>query len=90
MMVADNNNTCDWVADCDGEGRERVVRDGGDSGVMMKAVAAEDGDGRQRQQKKTMTAADDSGMRTTKGKDRSRQQETAETQGGDNGCNSRR
>jgi hypothetical protein len=31
MTVADNNNTPDWAADCDGEGRERAVRDGRDS-----------------------------------------------------------
>jgi hypothetical protein len=43
--VADDNNTQDWVADCDGEGQERAVRDGGDSGVAMMAVAVEDGGG---------------------------------------------
>ncbi len=43
MMVADNNNTQDWVADCDGEGQERAVRDSGDSGVVMMAVLVEDG-----------------------------------------------
>ena len=41
--VADDDNTQDWVADCNGEGRERAVRDGGDSGVVMMAVAVEDG-----------------------------------------------
>ncbi len=45
MTVADNNNTRDWAADCDGEGQERAVRDGGDSGVVMMAVVAEDGGG---------------------------------------------
>jgi hypothetical protein len=44
--VADNNDMRDWVGDCDGEGRERAVRDGGDSGVVMMAAAAEDGGGR--------------------------------------------
>ncbi len=48
-MVADNNNMHDWVADCDGEGRERAVRDGGDSGVVMMAAAAEDDGGGQQQ-----------------------------------------
>jgi hypothetical protein len=43
--VADDNDTRDWVADCDGEGRERAMRDGGDSGVVMMAAAAEDGGG---------------------------------------------
>ncbi len=45
--VADDDNTRDWVADCDGEGRERAVRDGGDSRVVMMAATAEDGNGRQ-------------------------------------------
>ncbi len=45
--VADDNNTQDWAADCNGEGQERVVRDGRDCGVVMMAVAVEDGGGRQ-------------------------------------------
>ena len=44
--VADDNDTRDWAADCNWEGREQVVRDGGDSGVVMMAAAAEDGGGR--------------------------------------------
>ncbi len=44
-MVVDNDNTHDWVADCNGEGQERAVGDGGDSGVVMMAAAAEDGGG---------------------------------------------
>ncbi len=60
--VADNNDTHDWAADCNGEGRERAVRDGGDSGVVMMAAAAEDCGGRRRQQRRTMTAADDNSM----------------------------
>ncbi len=44
-MVADNNNMLDWAADCNGEGQERAVRDGGDSRVVMMAAAAEDGGG---------------------------------------------
>ncbi len=43
--VADNEDTQDWEADCDGEGRERVVRDSRDSGVVMMAVAVKDGGG---------------------------------------------
>ncbi len=43
--MADNDDTHDWAADCDGEGQERAVRDGGDSGVVMVAVAAADGNG---------------------------------------------
>ncbi len=43
--MADNKDTCDWVEDCNGEGRERAARDGRDSGVVMMAAAAEDGSG---------------------------------------------
>ena len=44
--VADGNGMRDWAADCNGEGRERAVRDGGDSKGVMMAAAAEDGGGR--------------------------------------------
>ncbi len=47
MMVVDDDDMQDWAADCNGEGRERAVRDGRDSGVVMMAVAVEDGGGRQ-------------------------------------------
>jgi hypothetical protein len=43
--VAEDNDMQDWVADCDGEGRERVVSDGRDSGVVMMDAAAEYGGG---------------------------------------------
>jgi hypothetical protein len=33
------------VADCDGEGQEGAVRDGRESGLVMMAVAVEDGGG---------------------------------------------
>jgi hypothetical protein len=46
-MVADNNDTQDLAADSNGEGQERAVKDGGDSGVVMMAVAAEHGSGGQ-------------------------------------------
>ncbi len=49
MTVADDNNTRDWAADCDGEGREQAVRDGGDSGVVMMAAAVVDNDSKGRQ-----------------------------------------
>ncbi len=62
MTVADDNNTQDWAAVCDGEGRERAVRDGGESGVVMMAVAVEDGGSGQRRQRRTMIAAEDNGM----------------------------
>ena len=47
MTVADDDDMRDWVADCDEEGQERVVRDGGDSGVVMMAAAVEHGGGGQ-------------------------------------------
>jgi hypothetical protein len=62
MTVADNSNTQDWAADCNGEGREWAVRDGRDSGVVMMAAVAEDGSGRRQQQRRTMTVVDDNGM----------------------------
>jgi hypothetical protein len=43
--VADDMDTQDWAADCDGEGRERAVRDSRDSRVVMIAVVVEDGSG---------------------------------------------
>ncbi len=43
--VADNDDTQDWVADCNGEGRERVVREGRDSRVVMMSVLVEDSGG---------------------------------------------
>ncbi len=47
MTVADDDDTQDWAVDCDGEGQERAVRNGGDSIVVMMAVAVEDGSGKQ-------------------------------------------
>ncbi len=55
--VLDDDNMRDWAADCDGEGRERAVRDGGDSGVVIMAVAVEDGGGGQQWQRRTTIAA---------------------------------
>jgi hypothetical protein len=40
MAVINNNDTRDWVA-------ERVVRDGGDSGVVMMSAVGDDGGGGQ-------------------------------------------
>jgi hypothetical protein len=45
--VAEDNDMQDWAADCNGEGQERVVRDGRDSRVVMMEVAAEYGGGGQ-------------------------------------------
>jgi hypothetical protein len=46
-MVADNEDTQDLAAECNGEGQERAVRDSRDSGGVMMAVAVEDGGGGQ-------------------------------------------
>ncbi len=58
--VGDDNDTRDWAADCNGEGR--AVRDGRDSGVVMMAAAGEDGGEGKRQQSQTTTVADNNGM----------------------------
>jgi hypothetical protein len=60
--VADNENTHDWAADCNGEGREWAVRDGRDSRVVMMAAAADDSGGGHQRQRWTMTATDDNSM----------------------------
>ncbi len=83
MTVADDDNMHDWVADCDGEGRERAVRDGGDSGVVMMAAAAEDGSGGQQRQRQTMTAADNNGMQDWVADYEGDGQERAARDGGD-------
>jgi hypothetical protein len=62
--VADDNDTQDWVAAYDGKGQERVVRDCGDSGVVMIAVAVEDGSGRQQWQRQTLMVAEDTNSHT--------------------------
>jgi hypothetical protein len=60
--AADDDDTHDWVVDCDGEGREQAGRDGKDSGVVMMAAVAEDGGCGRRRRRRTTTAADDNGM----------------------------
>ncbi len=60
--MADNDNKRHWLVDCDGKGQEWVVRDGGDSRVVMMAVVAEDGGSRQRWQMRAATAAEDNSM----------------------------
>ncbi len=45
--MADDDNTHDWAANCNGEGWEQAVRDSGDSRVVMMAAAVEDGGGKQ-------------------------------------------
>jgi hypothetical protein len=91
-MVAEDDDTQDWVADCDGEGQERAVRDGRDSGVAMMDAAAEYGSGRQRwrrwartamadndsggQQKRRMTMARKIKRRSTRGEEEGGRQTT--------------
>jgi hypothetical protein len=60
--VVDKEDTRDWAAGCNGEGQERTVRDGGDSGVVMMAVAAEDWGVGQQQRRQTTTAVDNNVM----------------------------
>ncbi len=78
--------------DYDGEGKERVVREGGDSGVAMMATGAEGGgNGQRRRRWTTMATADDNSggqqrwqmltarkikQRTTRGKEESGRQTT--------------
>ena len=81
--VADDDDTCDWAADCNGEGRERAVRDGEDSGVVMMAVAAEDGSSGQQRRRQTMTAANNIGMQDWAEDYKWDRQERAARDGGD-------
>jgi hypothetical protein len=81
--VADDDNTRDWAADCNGEGQELAVRDVGDSGVVMMAVAVEDGGGGQRRQRWTMTAADNNGMQYWVADYKENEQGRAARDGGD-------
>ncbi len=60
--MAAEDNMQDWAVDCIGEGQEGVVRDGGESRLVMMAVAMEDGGGRQQWQRRTTIAAEDNSM----------------------------
>ncbi len=60
--MADDNDTQDWVADCYGEGREKAVKEGRDTGVVMMAVAVEDGGCGGQRRRRTMIAVEDNGM----------------------------
>ena len=81
--MADNDDTRDLAADCDGEGRERAMRDGRDSGVVMMAVVVEDGGSGQRRRRRTMIAAEDNGMRDRAGDYDGEGQERVAREGGD-------
>ncbi len=86
-IATEDNSMQDWAADYNGEGKERVAREGGDSGVAMMAAAAEGGGGGQQWWQWTTTAmADDNSIgqqrrrmmtackierRTTRGKEES-------------------
>jgi hypothetical protein len=83
--VADDDDTRDWAADCDGEGRERAVRDGGDSGVVMIALALEDGGGGRRRRRWTTIAAEINGMRDWVADYDGEGQERVAREGGDSG-----
>ncbi len=61
------------------------MRDSGDSGVGMMAVAAEDGGSKQQRQRQTMTAADNSGMQDWAANYKGEGQERAVGDGGDTG-----
>ncbi len=62
MTVADDKDMQDWVVDCNGEGQERAVRDSRDRGVVVMAVAVEDGGSGRRWQRRTTIAVEDNGM----------------------------
>jgi hypothetical protein len=81
--VADDDDTHDWAADCNGEGREQAVRDGRDSRVVMMAVAAEDGGSGQRGRRQTTTAMDNNGMQDWAADCKGDRQERAARDGGD-------
>ncbi len=83
MTVVEDDDARDWAADCDGERRERAVRDGGDSGVVMMAAAADDFGGGRRQQRRTTTATDNNGMRDWTADYEGDGQERAARDGGD-------
>jgi hypothetical protein len=83
--VADNNDTPDWAVDCNGEGRERAVRDDRDSRVVMMAVAVEDSGGGGQQQRQTTISAEDNGMRDPAADYDGEGQEQVAREGGDSG-----
>ncbi len=85
LTVADDDDMQDWAVDCDGEGRERAVRDGGDSGVVMMAVAVEDSCGGRRWGRRTMIAVEDNIMQDWAADYDGEGQEQAVREGGDSG-----
>ncbi len=84
-MVADDDDMQDWAAECDGEGRERAVRDGRDSRVVMMAVAVEDGGCGQQRRRRTMIAAEKNVMQDWVADYDGEGQERVAREGGDSG-----
>ncbi len=80
--MVDNNDTQDWVVDCDGEGQKRAVRDDRDSRVVIMAVVVEDG-GKLHQQRRTRIVAEDNGMQDWAADYNGKGQERAAREGGD-------
>ncbi len=83
--MADEDDMQYWAADCNGEGQERVVRDGRDSGVVMMALAVEDGGGGQGWQRRTTIAAEGNGMQDWVADCDREGQERAASEGRDSG-----
>jgi hypothetical protein len=90
-IAVEDNGMQDQAADYNGEGKDWVAREGGDSGVAMMAAAAEGGGGGQRwrrwmmamvdansggRQEQQMMTAHEIKQLTTRGKEESRQQTT--------------
>jgi hypothetical protein len=62
-IAVEDNGMQDQVVDYDGEGQERAAKEGRDSGVVMMAVAVENGCGGQQWWQRMTTAADNEGSR---------------------------
>jgi hypothetical protein len=81
----DNEDMQDWVADCNGEGRESTVRDSRDSGVVMMAVAVENGGSGQQRRRRTAIAVEDNGMQDWMAEYDKEGKEQVAREGGDSG-----
>ncbi len=88
-MVVNDNDTQDWVVDCEGEGRERAVRAGGER--RRRQQSGDDGcGGRRRWQQTTMAkvltiSADDNSMQDWAADYDGEGQEWVAREGGDSG-----
>ncbi len=81
--MAEDNGMQDQVADYDGEGQEWAAREGGDSRVVMMAMAVEDGGGGRRRQRRKMIVVEDNGMQDQVADYNREGQEWAAREGGD-------